>query len=29
VAELAELYGVTDLDGTQPQWYREHRAGRS
>lgn len=29
VGELAELYGVTDLDGTQPQWYRAHRAGRS
>ncbi|GAA5514122.1 hypothetical protein Dcar01_02874 [Deinococcus carri] len=25
VGELAELYGVTDLDGTQPQWYAGHR----
>lgn len=25
VGELADLYGVTDLDGTQPQWYRAYR----
>ncbi|EYB67588.1 hypothetical protein DEIPH_ctg035orf0031 [Deinococcus phoenicis] len=25
VGELADLYGVTDLDGTQPQWYAAHR----
>lgn len=28
VGELADLYGFTDLDGTRPQWYARHRAGR-
>ncbi|GAA5534908.1 SDR family NAD(P)-dependent oxidoreductase [Deinococcus aluminii] len=25
VGELADLYGITDLDGTQPHWYAEHQ----
>ncbi|MFC4426263.1 SDR family NAD(P)-dependent oxidoreductase [Deinococcus navajonensis] len=29
VGELADLYGITDLDGSQPQWWRAHRSGRS
>lgn len=29
VGELADLYGVTDLDGTQPQWYARHLEGRA
>ena len=28
VGTLAEIYGVTDLDGTQPQWFRQHQAKR-
>jgi NAD(P)-dependent dehydrogenase (short-subunit alcohol dehydrogenase family) len=28
VGELALRYGFTDLDGTQPQWYEQHRANR-
>lgn len=28
VGELAGLYGVTDLDGSQPQWYAAHRRQR-
>lgn len=28
VGELADLYGFTDLDGTQPQWYAEQRRRR-
>jgi len=29
VGELAGLYGFTDLDGTQPQWYAAHRRARA
>lgn len=29
VGELAQLYGVTDLDGRQPQWYATHQARRA
>lgn len=29
VGELATMYGVTDLDGSQPQWYAAHRAKRA
>ena len=25
VGDVARLYGVTDLDGSQPQWHAEHR----
>lgn len=28
VSELAELYGVTDLDGTQPNWFKSHQEQR-
>lgn len=28
VGELANLYGFTDLDGTQPQWYADRRRQR-
>ncbi|WP_034385551.1 SDR family NAD(P)-dependent oxidoreductase [Deinococcus sp. YIM 77859] len=28
VGELADLYSVTDLDGTQPHWYAEQRRKR-
>lgn len=28
VGELADLYGFTDLDGSQPQWFRAHQASR-
>lgn len=28
VGELAQLYGFTDLDGTQPQWFEAHQASR-
>lgn len=29
VGELATLYGFTDLDGTQPQWFARHREERA
>lgn len=29
VGELAKMYGVTDLDGRQPQWYAAHRSKRA
>jgi NAD(P)-dependent dehydrogenase (short-subunit alcohol dehydrogenase family) len=29
VGELADLYGFTDLDGTQPQWYATQRKARA
>ncbi|ASN80036.1 SDR family NAD(P)-dependent oxidoreductase [Deinococcus ficus] len=27
VGDVARLYGVTDVDGSQPQWHAEHRGG--
>lgn len=29
VGELADIYGFTDLDGTQPHWFQRHQAQRS